>query len=241
LVAPRTVYYRERNRIHYDGGFMNYLGLVSLRNLGVELGQADQGIQEVDASMAVTLLIDREKIGADDLYDEGYFFYFEDIDWSYRLRLEGHALLVHGGALVFHKEGTDELSFRKDRSYPSKRAYWFTRNRWRLALKCLRLRSLLLGAPAALAYEAAFVAFLTARGHLWSYLKGSASVLSTLGEILRLRKAVQSRRTLADRQLLGGRRLTFVSAGGSGLLAGLGERLLNAWILLWWRIIRPLI
>ncbi len=247
IVEPRAVYYSDRTRIHYDGGYLNYLGIVSLRNHGERIGGERIGDGEssapvpVDAAMAVALLIDREKVGEDDLYDEGFHFYFEDIDFSYRLRLRGHRVLALPSALVRHREGTVGMSYRKERGYPKRRAFYFTRNRWRFALKVLGFRSLCLGLPAAMVYESAYVLLLIFKGHLWSYLKAIFTVFRELPEVLSLRAQVQNLRSVPDRELLCGRRLTFVSTDDTRPVFRVADKFLNGFVSFWWRLIRPMI
>lgn len=246
LLEPRAVYYSDRERIHYEGGYLNYLGIVSLRNHGARLAAGgalpgDSEVEEIDVTMAVALLVDRDLVTLEDGYDEEYHFYFEDIDFSYRLRLKGHRLFSVPRALVLHREGTTDLSYRKERGYPSRRAYYFTRNRWRFALKVLSFRAFVLGAPANLIYESAYLLFVAKKGHLGSYCRGLFDTCRNRKETFALRREIQRGRQISDRDLLTGKRLTFVSTddnrGATRVLLGA----LNAGIQFWFRMIRPLL
>ena len=226
LAQARVVYHAEPDRIHYDGGYLNYTGIVSLRNQGVKVAEAGEAGTPVavDAVMAVTLLVDRRKVGPEGLYDEGYHFYFEDIDFSYRLRLRGQTLLVVPEAVVLHREGTAGLSYRAGRAFPGRRAFYFTRNRWRFALKMLSRRSLLLAIPGIVAHEVAYLLFVTAKGHLLSYVRGLRAAIGDRGEVRELRRGVQATRVLPDRELLRGSRLTFVSTDDNRVFTRWAER-----------------
>jgi len=89
LVQPRSVFASEPDRVHYDGGSFHYAGLFALRNFGRPLAQAEgSGTLEVDGAVSVVLLTDRDVVLAAGGFDEAFFILFEDLDLSYRLRLE---------------------------------------------------------------------------------------------------------------------------------------------------------
>jgi len=240
IAQARVVHDHDPTRIHYDGGSVHYLGIVALRSHGLTVDEATSDVENVDAVMAVALLIDREALG-DHRYDEGFHFYFEDIDFSVRLRLLGKQLVVDPSALVRHREGTADLSFRRERGYPARRAFYFTRNRWRFARKILTSRTLLLGIPALVVYEGAYLLFLAAKGHLGPWLRAVIAVQRERGEVSSLRGEIQATRTLSDRELVGGSRLTFVSPDDNRWLTRWLEGILNAWLRFWWFFMRPLV
>ncbi|NHE58451.1 glycosyltransferase family 2 protein [Cyclobacterium plantarum] len=51
-----------------------------------------------------------EEIG---LLDERYFAYFEDVDWSLRMRKAGYLLKVHPGSIIYHEAGAASKSKNK--------------------------------------------------------------------------------------------------------------------------------
>lgn len=57
------------------------------------------------ALLARTSII--EKVG---LLDNGYFAYFEDVDWSLRMRRQGFELKVHPQAIIYHEAGAASKS-----------------------------------------------------------------------------------------------------------------------------------
>jgi len=236
LVQPRSVFDAEPGRVHYDGGRFHYAGVFSLRNFGVPLERAEgHGVVAVDGAVSVALLADRELALAAGGFDPRYFILFEDLDLSYRLRLEGHAILSVEEALVRHRGGTAGISFRESPAYPARRAYLHSRNRWIFLLKNYRLATLLLAAPGLLLYECAQAGFALLSGHALAYLRGKLDLARGLGTTLEARTSVQERRRLTDRELLVGGPLTIHPQ----LEGGPAERLLDLGLRLWWRLVRP--
>ncbi len=70
-------------------------------------------VQEVDHLTACCLMVRREVWDAVGGFDEGYFMYFEDIDWCLRARKMGHKLAYVPQASVIHRKAVSS----------SKRAY----------------------------------------------------------------------------------------------------------------------
>jgi GT2 family glycosyltransferase len=241
LVQPRSVFDDEPDRVHYDGGRFHYAGLFSLRNFGLPLAEAlGRGVVEVDGAVSVALLVDREQVLAAGGFDPRFFILFEDLDLSYRLRLEGHAILSVEEALVRHRAGTAGISFReasKDSGYPARRAFLHSRNRWIFLLKNYRLATLLVAAPGLALYELAQLAFALREGHPLAWVRGKLALLAGLGPTLAARSAVQRRRRRTDRELLVVGPLTIHPQLGRERRAVV---LLDRALACWWRLVRHL-
>jgi GT2 family glycosyltransferase len=155
LVQPRSVFDTDHARVHYDGGAPHYLGLVALRNFYATLERASTGgVVEVGAVISLALLVHRRSVLDCGAFDPDYFILFEDLDLSYRLRLEGKSLLLDETTVVRHRGGTPELSFRDGDDYPAQRIFLHSRNRWLFLARNLRARTLLVSLPGLLLYEA---------------------------------------------------------------------------------------
>ncbi len=232
----RSVLYDDPLRVHYDGGRFHYVGLLALRNFYVPLEEAEgEGVVEADALIGICALLDRDLVLSAGGYDEEFFYLAEDYELSLRLRLLGHRLLSVEDALVRHRAGTAGLSFRGD-AYPARRAFFFARNRWRILAKLYAGRTLLAALPGLLLYELAWLAFVTARGHLGAHFAGKVGFLRQLPGIWRSRRAFQARRRVRDRELLVGGPLTvspaLLTSGPARAAAGLLDLLLRTW----WRV-----
>ncbi len=243
-VLPRSVVFGEPDRVHYDSARLHYAGVMSLRNFYVPIAEAEgEGVVEVDGLVALTALVDREALGEAGGFDEDLFYLMEDYDLGLRLRLAGRVLLSVEDAIVLHKGGTPGLSFREDREgavYPSRRAYYHSRNRLMILAKCHGLRTLFFTAPALLVYEVVWLCFSAAKGNLGPTLRGKLDFLLELPILAAKRRAVQRARVLRDRDLLVGGPLTLtpqlLAKPAARCMAGFLDRFLRAW----WMLVRPL-
>ena len=234
VVQPRSVFTGDRERVHYDGGSLHYAGLICLRNFYRPLAEAEgERVAEVDVAIAVCLLIDAQAILDIGGYDETYFFWFEDLDLSMRLRRTGHRFLSVADAIVLHDEGTEGLSSRDGSEYPDRRVYYHSRNRWLYLLRTYRLRTLLLASPGLFVYEVFWLAFALKQGALSSWFGGKMSFMKLLPESFAKNRALSKIATVNDRKLLKGGPLT-VTPGAAregfmqAVVAGL-DKLLRAW------------
>jgi GT2 family glycosyltransferase len=238
LAQTRSVLFDEPERVHYDGGGFHYLGLIALRNFYVPLAQAEgTGVVEADALVAICALLDRDVVLARGGYDEALFYLAEDLDLSLRLKLAGERLLAVEDALVRHRGGTAGLSFRGG-GYPARRVFLHARNRRRILAKCLRVRTLVLIAPAFAAYELVWLLFALRERELGAQLAGRLAFLRSLGAVWRARAAVQAQRVRNDRDVLVGGPLVLSPALVAKPAARRAARVMDAGLRAWWGIVR---
>ena len=241
IAQPRSVFHSEPSRVHYDGGAFHYVGLIALRNFYVPLAQAvGEGTLAVDCSVSVALLVDRDALLAAGGYDERYFILFEDLDLSYRMRLEGRTILSVEDAICHHKGGTPGISYREGPSYPRSRVFYHSRNRWLFIAKCYGLRTLIVALPGMLVYELVWFLFALLGGNVLGWIEGKLAFLRYAKETLRLRREVQSRRKLRDRDLLEPGPLTTTPDLATKPLRRLVLGWLNGALSLWWKLARGL-
>ncbi len=240
MAQPRSVFKDDPARIHYDGGDLHYVGLISLHHFGELRATADSPpVEEIDVAISLCLLIDKKEAIDAGGFDEAFFILFEDLDLSHRLRLAGHTILKVNDAVVLHDAGTAGISFRDDASYPSRRVFFHSRNRWLYMVKTFGLWTLCVSLPGILAYEFAWLLFSAKEGHLGAWWKGKRAFLRLFREARRKRRSVQRRRTVSDRKLLVGGPLTLspnlASSGGGA------ARMLDRVLRSWWAICRWLV
>ncbi len=116
--------------------------------------------RETDFVLGASLAVSRPFLEAVGPMHEGYFLYFEEIDWATRAGERFDTAFAHG-AIVYHKEGGSIGSSGKRGQRSAKSEYWLTRSRlvfirrhhiwalpwhWLLTLP-LVLRRLLRGQP----------------------------------------------------------------------------------------------
>ncbi|MDP6518820.1 MAG: glycosyltransferase family 2 protein [Planctomycetota bacterium] len=240
LVQPRSVFDTERERVHYDGGAPHFLGLVALRNFYSPLDKAAAGsLVEVGTVISLALLVHRRSVLACGGFDPDYFILFEDLDLSYRLRLEGKSLLLDETTLVRHRGGTPQLSFRGGADYPAQRIFLHSRNRWLFLARNLRARTLLVSLPGLLVYELVYFLFALGQGAAAPWWRGKRDFLRLLPGTRIRRRQTAARRLLPDRWLLVGGPLVVTPDLARGPRALL-QRALDLTLRAWWLLARPL-
>jgi GT2 family glycosyltransferase len=239
VAMPRALFDADRSRIHYDGGWFHYVGVMTLDRFFAPLAGAPDAAEDVDAVISMALLMRREAVLPAGGYDPGYFILFEDHDLSYRLRARGLRLRRVPSARVFHREGTVGTSYREGPDYPARRARLHSRNRWRLLLRNHSGAALLLGLPGILAYELLWVGFAASQGLLGAWWEGKRELFAELPELRRQRRTLQAARTVADHALLRARPLSHAPMVRRSALARGAEAALDLFLRGWWAAVRP--
>ncbi|MEQ8764861.1 MAG: glycosyltransferase family 2 protein [Planctomycetota bacterium] len=236
-VQARAVLRHDPKTVHYDGAYLHYAGIPIVRNFHRPLEGLPTEPAPIDSFQGLALLLDREKVLAAGGYDPRFFFYAEDSDLAHRLRLAGNELWLAPRAIALHGEGTEGLSQRGD-SYPSRRIFYLSRNRWILILKAYRWRTLVLALPGIALYELAWLVLAGMRGGLGAWLRARWDLLRQLGGVLEDRRRVQAARVLSDREILRADDVVFLPHLSEGSWQATAQRWLNASMRLWWSCIR---
>lgn len=109
IAVPKIYYPGPEKRLWYAGGAMDWK-----QGAGVHwrMGESDSaGLEsqsqprEVSFAPGCALLIPRRVLESIGLFDERYFFFGEDVDYSLRLQKAGYRILYVPGAVVWHKVG----------------------------------------------------------------------------------------------------------------------------------------
>jgi hypothetical protein len=180
-------------------------------------------------------LVRREILAEVGGFDEDFFFQFEDMELSYRLRAMGQTFWCDSSAVAFHDpgQGTVGLSFRGSGAYPAQRAYYTLRHRWLTLLLHLQLRSALILAPALALYEMAAFLECARRGWLSTWWRALSSLVKSPRLIRDKRRRWQAKRRIGDRHILVGGSLPFAvgfaSTKGTARAVGILNSLLNAY------------
>jgi hypothetical protein len=94
-------------------------------------GRPDDTTQEVDWLVGACLMVRAAAIGQAGLFDEGYFLYFEELEWCRRIRQAGWRVVYLPTAHVLHHEG------RSTEQVPLQRHLYFNRSKLRYAREAL--------------------------------------------------------------------------------------------------------
>ena len=128
LLSPLILYDENRSKIQYAGFTpMNYF---TGRNSGVgvmddDRGQYDQVTTETGYCHGAAMICRRADLQRVGLMDEGFFLYYEELDWCEMFLRNGLKMGFTGKAKIYHKE-----SMSVGKESPLK-TYYMVRNRWR--------------------------------------------------------------------------------------------------------------
>jgi GT2 family glycosyltransferase len=206
VVCPRIRLIPERELVQVDGAALHFLGTLILRHAYQRVDRTPAVAGYADGCIGACMLMHRERVIEAGGFDELFFFYLEDMEFSMRLRAAGHRFWCETSAEAFHERaaGTPNLSFRGSGSYPPRRAYFTMRNRLLSMLIHYRLRTLLTLLPVLVLYELASFVVACKKGWPWQWFRAWGWQLTNLGTIAARRRRMQGARSVDDRDLLVG-------------------------------------
>jgi GT2 family glycosyltransferase len=211
VICPRVVLIPESGIVQADGAAAHFLGTMILRHGYLPVEKAPAEPTSVDGCLSACLLVHRARVLEAGGFDEDYFIYLEDLEFSIRLRAFGHHFICEPAAVVYHDRGlgTPGLSFRGKGKYPSRRAYLTLRNRLITIFVHYRIRTLAVLMPALAFYELACLVITLLRGLGAEWARAWLWQVYNAQSISQRRKWVQRARKLSDRDLLVGGPLPF--------------------------------
>ena len=206
VVCPRIRLIPERQIIQVEGAAPHFVGTLILRHGHHRVADTPAIAEAVDGCTGGCMLVNRRLVIDAGGFDDLFFFYFEDLEFSLRLRGMGHHFWCEPTAEVFHEPaaGTPGLSYRGKGRYPGQRAYFTLRNRLLTILIHYRWRTLIVLLPALALYEAASLVVVTRKGWPGQWLRAWWWTLANLGTIRARRRMIHGRRTVPDKDLLRG-------------------------------------
>ena len=239
MVQVRSLCGDDPTKVHYDGADLHVLGTLVLRNWYRPLTEAEDPAGPVGAGIALCFWMPADIYRAVGGFDPAMFFFYEDTEFSYRVRMHGHGIHLCPAARVLHLGGTAGLSMRGEGAhYPARRTFLHSRNRPYMLLVCMRWRTLLLTLPIHLLYDLVYGAFSVTLGHGWAFLKGKLAWCAMVPRALRMRRRAQRGRTVPDRDLLVAIPMTYnpglASRGFKARLSRVLDRCYGGW----WALVR---
>jgi GT2 family glycosyltransferase len=214
---------------HYNGGWMNYLGVYLSRPCPKD-GEVRPEYEPFAVTSSGALLVDRCLALSLGGFDRDFFFNMEDGDFTARLTLAGYACLNVPGARVYHCSRPRHKS----------KVYFQVRNRLFFMLKLYSWRTLLLAAPALFFFELSQAALLVLQGAGRPYLQANLDFLSQLPAVLEKRRRFQHFRRVRDRDWLASGEMylppSLFKKAWLRRLANLYSRTFD----LYWHLVKPL-
>lgn len=124
-VCPKIRFWESPQAIQFAG--YTPLTRITLRNALIGFGEPDNGRfdtpHDTPYAHGAAMMVRREAVERAGMMPEEYFLYYEELDWSVRIREAGYRIAYDPRATVFHKE-----SATTGRQSPL-RSYYLTRNR----------------------------------------------------------------------------------------------------------------
>jgi GT2 family glycosyltransferase len=206
VICPRIRLLPERDVVQADGAALHFLGTLILRHGFQRVDSTPAVAGYVDGCIGACMLVHREQVMNAGGFDELFFFYFEDMEFSMRLRATGHRFWCEPSAQVFHERaaGTPNLSFRGQGAYPARRAYFTMRNRLLSMLIHYRLRTILTLLPVLTLYELASFTAALKKGWPGQWVRAWWWQFANCTTIVARRRRMQRVRSLDDSDLLVG-------------------------------------
>jgi GT2 family glycosyltransferase len=240
IVCPRIVFYPNTHIIQCDGAEPHFIGTLKLRHTLEPAVESHSKPLEVFACIGACMLVNRVSILSVGGFDESYFFYFEDLEFSLRLRTMGYSIVCAPRAKALHDrgKGTPGLSFREGVEYPTNRVYYTIRHRTMTLLIHYRLRTLIILSPALLVYELSTLAIMINRGWLGIWRKAMVSLFKNKKYILDRRKLVQAKRKRRDRDMLTGGPFPVAQGLIESKLENISRKLLSNFLNLYWSFVK---
>jgi GT2 family glycosyltransferase len=125
VVCPKIKFYAEPDMIQFAG----YTELTSytFRNQCIGYGEKDSGqhdkVRETAYAHGAAMMLKREVIEKTGLMNEHYFLYYEELDWSARIKRAGYRIIYIPATHILHKE-----SISTGKNSPLQ-VYYLNRNR----------------------------------------------------------------------------------------------------------------
>lgn len=125
VVSPKIKYYSNPTLIQYAG--YTAINPFTGRNKAIGGKEEDRGQHDTPAytnyAHGAAMLVKREVIEKTGAFADEFFIYYEELDWSERIRRAGYSIYYQPEAVIYHKE-----SITMGKESPMK-AYYHTRNR----------------------------------------------------------------------------------------------------------------
>jgi GT2 family glycosyltransferase len=166
-VQPKIMFERERNKIwNAGGGYFKWLGM----SWSIGIGKEDMGQYQTSKDTAwitgCTMLIRSKVIREIGMFDPRFFAYYEDVDWSLRMKKHGYGLRYLPESKIYHVAGgsSKKPEKTKEGTVPPIIHYYRTRNHLFLIRNNANPVSFVLSLLYQTIKNSAFIIYLTLRG-----------------------------------------------------------------------------
>lgn len=191
LVQPVVMLYDQPNKINSVGNVIHYLGF------GYCGGYASYKIPKMDREIisvsGTAMLISKEYYKNVGLFDENFFMYNEDQDYSWRGLIMGYKHFLSHSTKVWHKYS---FSKNKDKWYHSEK------NRLMMLLENYETKTLIKLTPIIIFNEIAMIVYSLFNGWFLNKIKTYFFIFVSRKKICTIRFLNQDKRVVPDKTLL---------------------------------------
>jgi len=153
----------ETDLINTSGNFFHYLGLGFCGNLRVKKDQINfPSIYETADASGAAVMMRTDLLKEYGFWDEDFFLYHEDIEYSFRIRAAGYKIITVRDSIFYHK-----YAFSRNKE----KFYYIERNRFGVMLMFFKWPTLILFLPMAILLEIGLLLFAWNKGWLDEKLK----------------------------------------------------------------------
>ncbi len=125
VVCPKILFYHTPGVIQYTG--FTEINVFTGRNGSIGWGEQDRGqhdqLKETFYAHGAAMLVSKKVVEKVGMFAEKFFIYYEEMDWSARIRRAGFKIIVQPRATILHKES---VTMGKESAV---KVYYHTRNR----------------------------------------------------------------------------------------------------------------
>lgn len=131
VVQPMICFLDDREKIWSAGGkWIGGLGRAKTLGDRKNLKKYRVTSSNLDWATGCCMLISREAILAAGLLNEQYFAYFEDVEWSLRIRKEGFEIGLVPDAKIYHEAGASSKKKHSEGTLNARVFYFHVRNQF---------------------------------------------------------------------------------------------------------------
>ncbi len=113
-IQPK-IYFNHNRELLWNGGswFNPWTGNDFVEGTGKKSSKTSEELKEPDWLTGCALMIRNDVIRKVGLLDESLFMYYEDVDYSFRIKHAGYSLIYHPKSIIYHIAGASTRAKKK--------------------------------------------------------------------------------------------------------------------------------
>jgi GT2 family glycosyltransferase len=181
------------NRINSAGNCVQLFGFAFPRGMGeIDVGQYNEKC-EVSYASGACVLASRRLVEDVGLLDEGFFTFYEDVNWGWRALMRGYRTIYVPSAVIHHRWGSSWGSLLSSTKF-----FLIERGRLATVLKNYSSRTLIVMLPLLFLIELIVFFYSFMKGFMSEKIGVYSNLIKNWGELLRKRREIQNIRRKSD-------------------------------------------